>query len=77
MVRLLVAAGADVIANGRNLDALATLAAETGCKTLAFDLESEESIREALQGLDLYGAVNCGGFGGEIATPMETDIVCL
>ncbi len=74
VVRQLVAAGADVIANGRNLDALATLAAETGCKTLAFDLESEESIREALEGLDLYGVVNCGGFGGEIATPMETDI---
>ena len=74
VVRQLVAAGADVIANGRNLDALATLAAETGCKTLAFDVESEESIREALEGLDLCGVVNCGGFGGEIATPMETDI---
>jgi len=24
--------------------------------------------------LDLWGVVNCGGFGGEIATPMETDI---
>ena len=24
--------------------------------------------------LDVYGVVNCGGFGGEIATPMDTDI---
>ena len=37
-------------------------------------MEDEESIREALDGIDLYGVVNCGGFGGEIATPMETDI---
>ena len=28
----------------------------------------------ALEGLDLWGVVNCGGFGGEIATPMDTDI---
>ena len=28
----------------------------------------------ALNGLDLWGVVNCGGFGGEIATPMDTDI---
>lgn len=73
-VRQLVAAGATVIANGRNTKALEALAAETGCATLLFDLESEDSIREALDGLDLWGVVNCGGFGGEIATPMETDI---
>lgn len=73
-VRQLVAAGASVIANGRNAEALAALAAETGCATLPFDLTSEDSIREALDGLDLWGVVNCGGFGGEIATPMETDI---
>ncbi len=73
-VRQLRAAGADVIANGRNEEALAELAKETGCRTLPFHLESEDSIRDALEGLDLYGVVNCGGFGGEIATPMETDI---
>lgn len=73
-VRQLVAAGADVIASGRAEDALAKLAAETGCRTLAFDLASETSVAGALEGLDLYGVVNCGGFGGEIATPMETDI---
>ncbi|SFC79960.1 SDR family oxidoreductase [Tropicimonas isoalkanivorans] len=73
-VRHLVAAGADVIASGRNEEALSELAGETGCRTRPFNLESEASIRDALEGLDLWGVVNCGGFGGEIATPMETDI---
>ena len=73
-VRQLVAAGADVIASGRSREALDALAAGTGARTLAFDLTSEESVRDALDGLDVYGVVNCGGWGGEIATPMETDI---
>ncbi|WOI58145.1 SDR family oxidoreductase [Palleronia sp. LCG004] len=73
-VRQLRAAGWDVIAGGRNEEALAALTGETGCRTVAFELEEEDSIREALADLDLYGVVNCGGFGGEIATPMETDI---
>jgi len=73
-VRQLVAAGADVIASGRSQDALDALAKETGARTLAFDLTSEDSVRDAIDGLDVYGVVNCGGFGGEIATPMETDI---
>lgn len=73
-VRALVAAHADVIAAGRSATALDQLAAETGCRTLTFDLTSEESVRGALEGVDVYGVVNCGGFGGEIATPMETDI---
>lgn len=73
-VRHLCAAGAEVIASGRNTEALAALAAETGCRTLPFDLESEDAVRAALDGLDLWGVVNCGGFGGEIATPMETDM---
>ena len=73
-VRQLCKAGADVIASGRNVDQLTTLAAESGCRTLPFDLTSEESIRETLEGLDVWGVVNCGGFGGEIATPMGTDI---
>jgi L-xylulose reductase len=73
-VRQLAAAGADVIASGRAVDKLEELAAETGARTLAFDLTSEDSVRGALEGLDLWGVVNCGGFGGEIATPMETDI---
>ena len=74
VVRQLVAAGADVVASGRAQAALDKLAADTGCRTLAFDLTSEESVRGALENLDLWGVVNCGGFGGEIATPMETDI---
>jgi L-xylulose reductase len=73
-VRQLVAAGADVIASGRSEEALTALAQETGVRTLAFDLASEDSVRDALDGLDVYGVVNCGGFGGEIATPMDTDI---
>jgi L-xylulose reductase len=73
-VRQLVAAGADVIASGRNVEALEALEAKTGCRTLPFDLTSEASVKGALEGLDLWGVVNCGGFGGEIATPMDTDI---
>jgi L-xylulose reductase len=74
IVRQLRAANADVIASGRSEEPLSKLAAETGCRTLPFDLQSEDSVRGALEGLDLWGVVNCGGFGGEIATPMDTDI---
>lgn len=73
-VRQLVATGADVIASGRNIEQLSALVKETGCRSLPFDLTSEQSIKEAFDGLDLWGVVNCGGFGGEIASPMETDI---
>ena len=73
-VRLLVQEGAHVIAAGRNLQRLSELEAETGCSTVAFDLTSEDEIQSALSDVDLYGVVNCGGWGGEIATPMETDI---
>ncbi len=74
VVRQLLEAGASVIASGRSTAALDALAAQTGCGTLPFDLASEDSIRGALLGLELWGVVNCGGFGGEIATPMDTDI---
>jgi L-xylulose reductase len=74
IVRQLVTAGADVVAGGRSEEALQALAAETGARPLRFDLTSEDSVRDALDGLDVYGVVNCGGYGGEIATPMETDI---
>jgi len=73
-VRRLRSAGADVIASGRSVASLEKLAAETGARPLAFDLTSVASVRSALEGLDLWGVVNCGGFGGEIATPMETDV---
>lgn len=74
IVRHLVAEGALVLASGRAAEKLDALAAETGCETVVFDLTSEDSVREAIEGRDIYGVVNCGGFGGEIATPMETDI---
>ncbi len=74
IVRQLVAAGADVIAGGRSAETLAGLSAETGARPLVFDLTSEDSVREALGTLDVWGVVNCGGWGGEIATPMDTDI---
>ncbi|PZR91000.1 MAG: short-chain dehydrogenase [Candidatus Nephthysia bennettiae] len=74
IVRQLVAAGADVIVSSRSEETLSALAAETGARVLPFDLTSEDSVRAALQDLDVYGVVNCGGYGGEIATPMDTDI---
>jgi L-xylulose reductase len=73
-VRHLVNADADVIASGRSEETLEALATATGARVLAFDLTSEDSVRDALEGLDLWGVVNCGGFGGEIATPMDSDI---
>ncbi|MBN6190836.1 SDR family oxidoreductase [Aneurinibacillus sp. BA2021] len=73
-VRHLVAAGADVLAAGRTAESVADIARETGAAPLAFDLEDEGEIRAAIEGRDLYGVVNCGGWGGEIATPMDTDI---
>lgn len=73
-VRQLRAAGATVVASGRDEARLAALAAETGCEPLPFELTSEDSVRGALAGRDWYGVVNCGGFGGEIATPTDTDI---
>ncbi len=72
-VRLLVQEGARVIASGRDAGILTELAAETGCVTRPFDLTVEEEVEQAMSGLDLYGVVNCGGWGGEIATPMDTD----
>lgn len=74
IVRQLAAAGADVIASGRTREDLEPIVAETGCRALPFDLTSEDEIAAALADVDLWGLVNCGGFGGEIATPMETDI---
>jgi len=73
-VRQLVAKGADVVAAGRSEQALATLAGETGARTLPFDVTSEDSVRVAVENLDLWGVVNCHGYGGEIASPQDTDI---
>lgn len=73
-VRRLVGESAVVYAGGRNVDALAKLADETGARPVPFDLASEAEIQAAVSGLDLWGVVNCGGFGGEIATPQDSDI---
>lgn len=72
-VRMLIKEGAKPIASGRDEAKLAALATETGCDVLPFDLTSEEAVKTALAGVELYGVVNCGGWGGEIATPMDTD----
>jgi L-xylulose reductase len=73
-VRLLTARGAQVIAAASAADHLTSIVAETGASPLAFDLRSEDNIRDAIADVDLWGVVNCGGWGGEIATPMDTDI---
>ncbi|MFV0406880.1 MAG: SDR family oxidoreductase [Propioniciclava sp.] len=74
IVRQLMAADADVIGAGKDMDGLAQVAEETGCRTVRFDLTSEAEVAAAIADLDLWGVVNCGGFGGEIATPQDTDI---
>lgn len=74
ITRRLAAAGADVVVSGREAADLDAVCRETGARALPFDVESEESVAAALDGFDLWGVVNCAGFGGEIATPMETDI---
>ena len=73
-VRMLVKEEAKVIASGRNEDKLTKLATETGCDVLPFDLASEVSVKAALSEIEVFGIVNCGGWGGEIASPMETDL---
>ena len=73
-VRMLIKEEAKVIASGRNEDKLTELATETGCDVLPFDLASELSVKTALSEIEVYGIVNCGGWGGEIASPMETDL---
>ena len=73
-VRMLIKEEAKVIASGRNEDKLTELATETGCDVLPFDLASEVSVKAALSEIEVFGIVNCGGWGGEIATPMETDL---
>lgn len=73
-VRLLRQRGAEVLAGGRNEEALSALAAETGAIPLPFELTEEESVRAAIEGRDLDGVVNCGGWGGAIETPQDADV---
>lgn len=73
-VRQLRAEGCTVYAGGRDAAKLTTLCEETGALPLPFDLTDESAVEKALTGIAWYGVVNCGGDGGEIATPQETDI---
>lgn len=73
-VRRLASSGATVLAAARTAESVAAIAAETGAEPIGFDLESEDEIRAAIEGRDIWGVVNCGGWGGEIATPQDTDI---
>ena len=66
-VRQLVAAGADVIACGPTLDAVRPIAEQTGARALGFELTSEDSVRDALEDVDVDGVVNCAGWGGHVA----------
>ena len=73
-VRRLVELGCTVYASGRDVEKLDALCAETGATALPFDLGDEEAVSGALAGIPWYGVVNCGGDGGEIAGPQDTDI---
>jgi L-xylulose reductase len=73
-VRLLLQQGADVVAAGSSEENLAAIMTETGVRGLPFDLHSEDAVEAALRDLPIQGVVNCAGFGGEIATPQDTDI---
>jgi len=74
IVRRLVLAGADVIAHDRTAESLAELAGQGEVRTLPFDLTSEDSVRAALTGLDVWGVVNCAGWGGVVGPVTEADI---
>lgn len=73
-VRRLREAGCTVYASGRDEAKISQLCDETGSLPLPFDLTDEESVAHAVSGIPWYGVVNCGGDGGEIATPQETDM---
>jgi len=73
IVRHLVQAGAEVIASDRTASSLAGLPDRDNVRILPFDLTSEDSVREALTGLDVWGVVNCAGWGGIVESPTEAD----
>lgn len=73
-VRRLRKEGATVLAAGRDEEALAELAEQTGARPLPFELTEEGSIRTAIEGRDLDGVVNCGGWGGAIEKPQDADV---
>jgi L-xylulose reductase len=69
IVRKLASQGAQVVAADMSVEMLRTIVEETDAQPLAFDLTSEDSIRDALGDLDVYGAVNCAGWGGVLEPP--------
>lgn len=73
VVRMLCALGAEVIASDIDTDKLSALATQTGCRTLVFDIGSEDSIQQALDGGKLWGLVNCAGWAGPLETPMDVE----
>ena len=73
-VRQLVLAGADVIASDRTAESLAQFDGRGDVQTLPFELTNEDSIRAAVAGRDVWGLVNCAGWGGLVAPTTETDI---
>lgn len=73
-VRRLVAEGLDVYASGRDEGKLRDLCHATGARSLPFDLTEDDEVRAAVGAHQWYGVVNCGGDGGEIATPQDTDL---
>ncbi|WP_433364821.1 SDR family oxidoreductase [Actinoplanes sp. CA-142083] len=74
VVRMLVKSGAEVLASGASPEKLTPIVTETGARPLPFDLTSESAVRDALGDIPVWGVVNCAGFGGEIASPADTDI---
>jgi len=71
-VRHLLDAGATVIAADHPSADFARV--DPRATVLTFDLESEHSVRQALTGIDLYGVVNCAGWGGVVAPTLDADI---
>ncbi len=74
IVRQLSKSGAKVLASARCEDQLASLVHETNAEPVALDITNENEVESALSALNIWGLVNCAGFGGEIATPWETDM---
>ncbi|WP_440708944.1 SDR family oxidoreductase [Herbiconiux sp. YIM B11900] len=67
IVAQLVRSGAEVIAAGRTEEELDGVRSAHGVRGLVFDVSDEDGVEAALAGLDLYGLVNCAGFGGLVA----------
>ncbi|WP_042299574.1 SDR family oxidoreductase [Paraburkholderia kururiensis] len=71
-VERLCASGATVVAAARNVEALAQLAGQTGCKPLALDVSDEAAIAGAFAALGPFdGLVNCAGVTG-LAPAIDT-----